>query len=102
MPPPTPVPRITPKTTPAPAAAPSTASESAKQLASLASRTGRPSAAARSRSNGRPMSQVELAFLIRPVAGETVPGMPTPTLPRRPSAPSIDATSPATAATVPW
>ena len=28
------------------------------------------------------MSQVELAFLTRPVAGDSVPGMPMPTLPR--------------------
>ena len=47
-PPPVPVPMITPNTTAAPAAAPSVASDSAKQLASLASRTGRPSARARS------------------------------------------------------
>ena len=51
-PPPTPVPRITPKTLSHPAAAPSVASDSAKQLASLARRTGRPSAASRSRPSG--------------------------------------------------
>ena len=100
MPPPTPVPRITPNTTPAPAAAPSTASESAKQLASLARRTGRSSAAARSRLKEVPISQVEFAFLMRPVLGETAPGMPTPTLPRAPASCSSAATSPATAATV--
>ena len=33
---------------------------------------------------GRPLSQVEFAFLTRPVAGEIAPGMPTPTVPRRP------------------
>ena len=49
-PPPQPVPRMTPKTVVAPAPAPSTASERAKQLASLASRTGRPRWASRSRS----------------------------------------------------
>ena len=54
------------------------ASDSAKQLASLAQRTGRPSAALKSRSNGRPLSQVEFAFLTRPLAGEIEPGMPTP------------------------
>ena len=29
---------------------------------------------------GWPMRQVELAFLIRPVSADSVPGMPTPTL----------------------
>ena len=28
------------------------------------------------------MSQVEFAFLTRPVAGERAPGIPTPTVPR--------------------
>ena len=78
------MPTITPKTTRAPAAAPSTASDSAKQFASFAKRTGRPSSADRSWSRGWPMSQVEFAFLTRPVAGESAPGMPTPTVPRRP------------------
>ena len=72
--------RITPKTTSAPAAAPSTASESAKQFASLARRTGRPSARARSSRSGRPFSQVELQFFIRPVRGEIAPGVPMPTV----------------------
>ena len=79
MPPPTPVPRMTPNTTLWPAPAPSTASEMAKQSASLASRTGRPSADSRSRFNRSPMRQVELAFLIKSVVGDTVPGIPTPT-----------------------
>ena len=70
IPPPTPVPRMTPNTLAQPAAAPSLASDKAKQLASLASRTARPSAASRSRPNGRPFSQVELAFLTRPVRGD--------------------------------
>ena len=48
MPPPTPVPRIAPNTVLQPAAAPSIASDRAKQLASLARRTGRASAASRS------------------------------------------------------
>ena len=77
---------ITPKTTCAPAPAPSLASDSAKQFASLASRTGRPSARSRSCCSGWPMSQVELAFLTSPVAGDTAPGIPTPTVPRSPVA----------------
>ena len=72
-PPPVPVPMITPKTTRAPAAAPSVASDNAKQLASFANRIGRPTPAADPRS-GVPFSQVELEFLISPVAGEIVPG----------------------------
>src|SRR6476620_11454240 len=73
-PPPHPVPRITPNTVRAFSAAPSMASDKAKQLASLASRTGPPSAVARSRSKGRSLSQVELAFCIRPVWGEMETG----------------------------
>ena len=96
MPPPTPVPRITPKTTRAPAPAPSTASESAKQFASFSMRTTRPKARSRSSFSGRPMSQVELAFLTRPVSRESAPGMPIPTAPS-----PISRTSAATAATVP-
>ena len=79
-PPPVPVPTITPKTTRAPAAAPSTASERAKQFASFAKRTGRPRSPERSRSRGCPISQVEFAFLTRPLAGERAPGIPTPTV----------------------
>ena len=60
--------------------APSMASDKAKQLASLASRTGVASATARSRSKGRPLSQVELAFCIRPVRGEMDPGTAMPIL----------------------
>jgi hypothetical protein len=70
---------MTPNTVSIAAPAPSVASDKAKQLASLASRVGRLSALSTSRCNGRPISQVELAFLMRPVAGETVPGMPIPT-----------------------
>src|SRR3569833_3066034 len=54
-PPPTPVPAITPNTVAAPAAAPSLASDSAKQLASLASRTARPSTCSRSCRSGFPI-----------------------------------------------
>ena len=78
-PPPQPVPRMTPNTPRAPAPAPSTASDRAKQLASLASRTGRPRCASRSRWNGLPLSHVELAFCTSPLAGATEPGMPMPT-----------------------
>jgi hypothetical protein len=46
------------------------------------------------------MSQVELAFLTRPVAGETIPGMPIPTVPRRPVSRSISSTSPTMAPSV--
>ena len=63
IPPPVPVPTITPKTTAAPAPAPSVASETAKQLASFAKRIGRPILVVRSSASGRPISQVELAFL---------------------------------------
>ncbi len=93
MPPPVPVPTMTPKAMAVPAAAPSVASETMKQFASLASRTGRPRAAARSRCRGRPFSQVELAFLTRSVAGERAPGMPTPTGAARSRARSQSATS---------
>src|SRR5437016_946005 len=65
IPPPTPVPRMTPNTTGAPAAAPSVASDRAKQFASFITRTGRPSRPSRSRSSGRPLSQVELAFFTK-------------------------------------
>ena len=58
----------------APAAAPSMASDSAKQLASFANRSGRSSSRGRSSASGCPFSQVEFAFLTRPVAGEIVPG----------------------------
>ena len=44
-------------------------------VASLAKRSGRPTAASRSRANGRPLSHVELAFWTRPVAGEIEPGI---------------------------
>ena len=74
MPPPVPVPTMTPKTTSAPAAAPSHASDSAKQFASLASRTGRPSARSRSCWSGRPISHVEFAFFTRPGRGRDGPG----------------------------
>jgi hypothetical protein len=92
MPPPTPVPRITPKTVSKPWPAPSIASDSVKQLASLATRTGRESLASRSARSGRPMSHVELAFLTSPVVRLTTPGMPTPTEPARPVSASISAT----------
>jgi hypothetical protein len=101
MPPPTPVPRITPNTTAAPAPAPSTASEIAKQLASLATRTGRPSRSERSASSGWPISQVALAFFTSPVAGERAPGMPTPmqrTGPARCSRPETTSTTAASVA----
>ena len=91
---------MTPKTTSAPAAAPSVASDSAKQLASLANRTGRSSRRDRSSASGRPFSQVEFEFLISPVAGEIVPGMPTPTVPVAPVACSMSRTRPHTAASV--
>ncbi len=73
-PPPRPVPRITPNTMRAFSPAPSIASDKAKQLVLLASCTGVASATARSWSKGRPLSQVELAFCIRPVRGEMDPG----------------------------
>ena len=53
------------------------------------------------RLSGRPFSQVEFAFLTRPVAGDSVPGMPTPTDPRTPVSSSICRTRPAIASTVP-
>jgi hypothetical protein len=79
-PPPHPVPNITPNTIRAFPAAPSMASDKAKQFASFASRTGVASATARSRSKARPLSQVELAFCIRPVRGEIDPGTAIPML----------------------
>jgi hypothetical protein len=84
-PPPQPVPMITANTPAKPAAAPSTASDRARQLASLASRTGRPRPASRSSRNRRPFSQVELALRITPVRGDTEPGAPTPIEPRPPA-----------------
>ena len=101
IPPPTPVPRITPNTVSNPRPAPSIASDSVKQLASLATRTGRESRASRSASSGRPLSQVEFAFLTRPVAWLTTPGMPTPTEPVRPASASISATTSVIASRVP-
>ena len=55
-----------------------------KAVGIVGERTGRPEPASRSRSNGRPLSQVELAFCTRPVVGDSEPGMPMPTLPRAP------------------
>ena len=46
------------------------------------------------------MSQVEFAFFTRPVAGEMVPGIPTPTVPRVPVAASSSWTRPAIASSV--
>ena len=66
------------------------------QLASLARRTGRPSAACRSAPKLRPFSQTELALRIRPVRGEIEPGMPMPMLAQEPASPSTSATRPAT------
>jgi len=100
-PPPVPVPTMTPKTQDAPAAAPSLASESAKQFASFANRIGRSSSADRSSDSAFPFSQVELAFLTRPVAGEIAPGIPTPTLACRPIRDSISRTSCAMLSSVP-
>ena len=100
MPPPTPVPAMTPNTTLAPAAAPSLASDRAKQLASLASRISRPSAACRSVRRGRPISQVELAFLMTP-AGVSLPGIASPTLPRAPVVRSASRTRSTIPRTVP-
>jgi hypothetical protein len=94
MPPPVPVPTITPNTQVAPAAAPSLASESAKQLASLASRTGRPSICSRSSASERPFSHTEFAFVTSPVAGEIAPGLPTPTMPSAPRSASTASTIP--------
>ena len=96
-PPPTPVPAMTPNTTSAPAPAPSVASDRAKQLASLASRTGRAQRLSRSRRSGLPFSQVVLAFLIRPVPKLSLPGIAMPTLPGVPSSASAPATSSAMA-----
>jgi hypothetical protein len=91
---------MTPNTTSAPAAAPSTASDTARQLASLARRTSRARRPERSAPKGLPLSQVELAFLTSPVAVDTVPGMPTPTVPTPPAMRSSSDTSPTTASTV--
>ena len=60
-------------TTASPEAAPSVASDTARQLASLASRTGRPSARARSRSRGRPFNHTELAGRGHAVASQLAP-----------------------------
>ena len=38
-----------------------------------------PSLAARSSDSGRPFNHVEFAFFTSPLAGDTTPGMPTPT-----------------------
>ena len=79
MPPPTPVPRMTPKTMAAPAPAPSRRLGDGKAIG-IIGQAQRPAEGARQiLVEGRPLSQVELAFLTRPVAGEIVPGMPTPT-----------------------
>ena len=48
----------------------------------------------------RPFSQTELELRRRPVKGESAPGVPTPTEPRRPVSDSIAATSPVIAARV--
>ena len=69
-----------PKTIAAPRPAPSVASDSAKQLASLASAIVRPSRVSRSRFNGIPFRHTELDPRSRPVARESDPGVPIPTL----------------------
>ena len=91
---------MTPKTQAAPAAAPSLASDNAKQLASFANRSGRSSSAERSWARGWPFSHVEFAFLTSPVAGDSAPGMPMPTLARCPICASISVTRPAIAESV--
>ena len=91
---------MTPKTMWAPAAAPSVASDSAKQFASLANRIGRSSSRDRSSASARPFSHVEFEFLISPVAGETVPGIPIPTLHGVATSRSMPATRPLTADSV--
>ena len=80
MPPPTPVPKITPKTVLAPLPAPSDASDTVKQSASLAILTGLLSIDSKSLSNALPIRQTEFAFLISPVRGEMIPGIPIPTV----------------------
>ena len=86
-----------------PRAAPSTASDSAKQFASFASAPVAPSARREVAGRAaRPLSQVELAFLTRPVAGEIAPGdadadgaaRAGASLERRATSPTIAATSP--------
>ena len=47
------------------------------------------------------MSQTELAFFTRPDAESTMPGMPTPRVPRHPHDASASRTSPAMASSVP-
>ena len=95
-----PVPRMTPNTRRWPAPAPSAASDRAKQLASFSTRTSRPSLAPMSRSNGWPLSAMELAFFTRPVAGLITPGMPMPTLAVTPSWASTSRTRAAMASSV--
>ena len=70
-----------------------------RQSASLASAIGRSRMAARSRSSGLPLSQVEFEFLSSPVAGEMAPGVPNPMVPRASSA-STSATRSRIAASV--
>ena len=72
----------------------STAFATPPPAASFSTRTGSPSACSMSLSSGRPLSQVEFAFLTRPVAGEIAPGMPMPTVPGPPSSASAASTSP--------
>ena len=81
---------MTPNTTPSRwlAPAPSVASASAKQFASFSNVTRAPSAAARSRRNGRPLKHVVFEFFTRP-SGVIPPGIDTPTgVEARSSAPS--------------
>src|SRR3546814_11986740 len=92
MPPPTPVPRLTPKTTSRPAAAPSAVSERARQLALFIRRTGRRSAAVRSRSRGPPGQQGELAFLNVTLGVGTAPGHHTRHLPHLHLEPPVSGT----------
>src|SRR5207344_2953860 len=58
------------------AAAPSVASDRTKQLASLSTRTGRPIAAARSRSTALPFSAARFELTTSPVTGDRKPGVP--------------------------
>ena len=80
----------------APAPSPSAASERAKQFASFAIRISRPSASRRSRSSRCPLREVELAFSMRPLAGQIAPAVPMPILAHSP----MDASTGRTTATI--
>ena len=80
MPPPVPVPTITPKTHAGAGRGAVAGLGEGEAVGVVREADGTAEPAAEIAVERRPISQVELAFLTRPVAGEMAPGIPTPTV----------------------